>query len=44
MLYVGLDIHTKHITLCVLSQTEQFVRRARVRGLDKPRGGGRTDL
>src|SRR5215831_10531055 len=33
MLYVGLDIHTKHIALCVLSQTGQVVQRARVRGL-----------
>jgi transposase len=35
MLYVGLDIHTKHIALCVFSQTGQVVRRARVRGLDE---------
>src|SRR3954463_8314124 len=35
MLYVGLDIHTKHIALCVLSQTGQVVQRARVRGLDE---------
>src|SRR5919204_2797588 len=34
MLYVGLDIHTKHIALCVLSQTGQVVQRARVRGLE----------
>src|SRR5215831_12619034 len=33
MLYVGLDIHIKHIALCVLSQTGQVVQRARVRGL-----------
>src|SRR5215831_830118 len=35
MLYVGLDIHTKHIALCVLSQTGQVVQRARVRGIDE---------
>ena len=35
MLYVGLDIHTKHIAVCVLSQTGQVVQRARVRGLEE---------
>jgi transposase len=35
MLYVGLDIHTKHIAVCVLSQTGQVVQRARVRGIDE---------
>jgi len=35
MLYVGLDIHTKHIALCVLSQTGQVAQRAPVRGLDE---------
>jgi transposase len=35
MLYVGLDIHTKHIALCVLSQTGQVVQRARVRGIEE---------
>jgi transposase len=35
MLYVGLDIHTKHIALCVLSGTGQVVQRARVRGLEE---------
>src|ERR687886_1506572 len=35
MLYVGLDIHTKHIAVCVLSETGQVVRRARVRGVDE---------
>ena len=34
MLYVGLDIHTKHIALCVLSEAGQVVQRARVRGID----------
>src|SRR5579872_5053063 len=34
MLYVGLDIHTQHITLCVLSETGQVVQRARVRGIE----------
>jgi transposase len=35
MLYVGLDIHTKHIAVCVLNQTGQVVQRARVRGIDE---------
>jgi len=35
MLYVGLDIHTKHIALCVLSEAGQVVQRARVRGIDE---------
>jgi transposase len=35
MLYVGLDIHSKHIALCVLNQTGQAIRRARVRGLEE---------
>src|SRR5215510_14594178 len=38
MLYVGLDIHTKHIAVCVLSQTGQVVQRARVRGIDEMLG------
>jgi len=35
MLYVGLDIHTKHIALCVLNESGQVVRRARVRGIEE---------
>jgi transposase len=35
MLYVGLDIHTKHIALCVLSEAGKVVQRARVRGLEE---------
>ena len=35
MLYVGLDIHTKHIALCALNETGQVVQRARVRGLEE---------
>src|SRR5919205_1692328 len=35
MLYVGLDIHTKHIAACVLNESGQVVRRARARGLDE---------
>ena len=31
MLYVGLDIHDKRITICVLGETGQIVRRAQVR-------------
>jgi hypothetical protein len=36
MLYVGLDIHSihsKHIAICVLSETGQLVQRAQVRGI-----------
>ena len=35
MFHVGLDIHTKHIALCVLSETGQVVQRARVRGIEE---------
>jgi transposase len=35
MLYVGLDIHTKHIAVCVLSEAGQVVQRARVRGIEE---------
>jgi hypothetical protein len=31
--YVGLDIHTKRISICVLSETGQLVRRCQVRGI-----------
>jgi transposase len=30
MLYVGLDIHVKHISLCILNETGQVVRRGKV--------------
>jgi transposase len=35
MFYVGLDIHTKHISVCALNETGQVVRRARVRGIQE---------
>jgi transposase len=35
MLYVGLDIHSKRIAICVLSETGQIVRRAQVRTIDE---------
>lgn len=35
MLYVGLDIHNKHIALCVLNETGQVVQRAQVRAIDQ---------
>src|SRR5262245_21132097 len=35
MLYVGLDIHSKHIALCVLSDKGELVRRAQVRGIEQ---------
>ena len=38
MLYVGLDIHTKHIAVCVLNESGQVARRARVRGIEEMLG------
>ena len=38
MYYVGLDIHTKHISICVLSETGQLVRRCQVRGIEEMLG------
>jgi len=35
MFYVGLDIHTKRIAFCVLSDQGQLVQRGQVRGLDE---------
>jgi transposase len=35
MYYVGLDIHTKRISICVLNETGQLVRRCQVRGLEE---------
>jgi hypothetical protein len=35
MLYVGLDIHTKRIAFCVLSEKGQLVQRGQVRGLEE---------
>jgi len=35
MFYVGLDIHTKHISICVLSEKGQLVRRAQVRTIEE---------
>ena len=35
MLYVGLDIHSKHIALCALGEAGQVVQRAGVRGLEE---------
>ncbi len=35
MYYVGLDIHTKRISICVLSETGQPVRRCQVRGIEE---------
>ena len=33
MLYVGLDIHTKHISICALDEKGQVAHRSRVRGI-----------
>jgi hypothetical protein len=33
MYYVGLDIHTKRISICILNETGQLVRRCQVRGI-----------
>jgi hypothetical protein len=35
MFYVGLDIHTKHISICALSDKGQLVRRAQVRTIEE---------
>jgi transposase len=35
MLYVGLDIHTKHISICALSETGQVAHRSRLRGIEE---------
>jgi len=35
MLHVGLDIHTKHISICVLNETGQCIHRSRVRSIDQ---------
>jgi len=35
MFYVGLDIHTKRIAFCVLSEKGQLVQRGQVRGLEE---------
>ena len=35
MFYLGLDIHTKHISICVLSEKGQLVRRAQVRTIEE---------
>ena len=35
MFYVGLDIHTKRIAFCVLSEKGQLVQRGQVRGLQE---------
>ena len=35
MFYVGLDIHSTRISICVLSETGQVTRRSQVRGVDE---------
>src|SRR5688500_4118395 len=35
MLHVGLDIHTKHMSICVLNETGQCIHRSRVRSIDQ---------
>jgi transposase len=35
MFYVGLDIHTKHISICALSETGQVAHRSRVRSIEE---------
>lgn len=35
MFYIGLDIHSKHISICVLNETGQVVRRTRVRAINQ---------
>lgn len=45
MLYAGLDIHSKHISICVLNQSGQIVQRTRVRTVQQMMQflGGLTD-
>jgi transposase len=45
MFYVGLDIHSKHISICVLGETGQLVHRSRVRAINQMMGilGGLPD-
>jgi transposase len=38
MFHVGLDLHSKHITICVLGETGQVFQRCRVRGLEEMLG------
>jgi hypothetical protein len=33
MFYVGLDIHSKRISLCVLNETGQVIHRSQVRSI-----------
>lgn len=35
MFHVGLDIHTKHISICALSETGQVIHRSRVRSIEE---------
>src|SRR5262245_50951276 len=35
MLYVGLDIHSKHVAPCVLSEAGQLAQRAKARGIEE---------
>ena len=35
MFYVGLDIHSKHISICALNETGQVVHRSKVRSVDQ---------
>ena len=38
MFYVGLDIHTTRISICVLGEAGQLVRRCQVRGIEEMLG------
>src|ERR687884_1833044 len=38
MFHVGLDIHSKHISICALDENGQVFRRCRVRGLEEMLG------
>jgi len=35
MFYVGLDVHTKQVTICVLDDDGKLVQRAQIRQLDE---------
>ena len=35
MLHVGLDIHSRHIAICVLNESGQLIHRSQVRTIDQ---------
>jgi len=43
MFYVGLDIHSKHISICVLNEIGQLMRRSRLQADWRDRAFQRSD-